>query len=122
MSKEMFVKYHTREGNFNFLNTSEVSYSCYASIYDMDGDRLISCNFSPEYEVNGTDIDEVTAEIQESIERYWSTSDDRNEFIAFANENHDKIVSGTRKRRLAEIETELLALNEEKDKLLEANQ
>ena len=115
--KDMFVKYSTQEGHFNWSNTSEVSFSCHAAIYDMNGDKVIYCNFTPEYELNGTDIDEVVVEIQDSISRYWSTSDDRKDFIAFAEKNYDNIITGTRKRRLAEIKTELDALNEEKEKL-----
>jgi len=115
--KEMFVKYFTREGRFNWCNTSEVSYSCNVKICDMNANILVNCNFTPERELNGTDIDEIIAEIQESISRYWTTSDDRKDFVTFAEKNHDNIIAGTRKRRIAEIKTELDALNEEKERL-----
>lgn len=115
--KTMFIKYYTREGHFNFCNLSELSFSCHLDVCDENADKIKSCNFTPEYELNGTDIDEVIAEITESLTRYWSTSDDRKEMIAFLEKNRTKIIKGNTKRRLAEIETELSALNEEKERL-----
>lgn len=113
----MFLKYYTREGHFNWSKPSEVSYSCNVAVYDDDANRIKYCNFTPEYELEGTDVHEAMAEIEESMSRYWSTSDDRKEMIAFLKENKLAIETGNVKRRLAVIDTELAALTEEKERL-----
>lgn len=113
----MFLRYSTREGNFNFARPSEVSYSCHVYVCDDDANKIKTCNFEPTVELNGNDVDEIDYEIEESINRYWSTSDDRKEMLEFIRENKAEIEAGNKKRRLAEIETEIAALEEEKSRL-----
>lgn len=113
----MFIKYYTREGNFNFCKPSELSYSCHLDVCDENANRIKSCNFTPERELNGTDIDEIFIEITDSLDRYYSTSNDRKEMIEFLEKNRSKIIKGNKKRRLAEIETEMSSLQEEKHRL-----
>ena len=113
----MFLKYSTREGNFNFARPSEVSYSCHIAVCDDDANKIKTCNFDPTFELNGTDVDEIDYELEESMERYWSTSDDRKEMLEFLRANKAELEAGNIRRRLAEIETEMSALQEEKERL-----
>lgn len=113
----MFLKYSTREGNFNFARPSEVSYSCHIAVCDDDANKIKTCNFEPTFELNGSDVDEIDYELEESIGRYWSTSDDRKEMLAFLRANKSEIEAGNIRRRLAEIETEMSALQKEKERL-----
>ncbi len=117
----MFLKYSTREGNFNFARPSEVSYSCHIAVCDDEANKIKTCNFEPTFELNGSGVDEIYCELEESINRYWSTSDDREEMLKFLRANKDEIEAGNSRRRLAEIETEMDALKEERDRI-EANQ
>ena len=116
----MFLKYSTREGHFNLMQPSETSYSCHAAVYDENADRIISTNFDPGFELNGNDVDELAYELQESLNRTWSTDKSRKEMLDYLNKHQKEIENGNRKRRLAEIETELAALNEEKENLQNA--
>ena len=113
----MFLKYTTREGNFNFARPSEVSYSCHIAVCDDDANKIKTCNFEPTFELNGTDVDEIDYELEESMGRYWSTSDDRKEMLEFLRVNKAELEAGNIRRRLAEIETEISALEEEKTRL-----
>lgn len=113
----MFIKYYTREGHFNYSDTNQVSFRCHLDICDEDANVIKYCNFRPEYELNGSNVDEIIAEITESLDRYWTTPDDRKEIVAFLEKNRSRIIEGNTKRRLAEIETELAALEEEKERL-----
>ena len=114
---DMFLKYTTREGNFNFARPSEVSYSCHIAVCDDDANKIKTCNFEPTFDLNGSDVDEIDYELEESIGRYWSTSDDRKEMLEFLRANKAEIEAGNIRRRLAEIETEISALEEEKTRL-----
>ena len=113
----MFLKYSTRKGHFNMLDPSEESFSCHVAVYDSKANKIKHCNFTPEYELNGTDVDEISAEIEESLARYWTTGDDRKEFVAYLAENQEEIERGNTERRLAEIKTEIDALQEEQKRL-----
>ena len=96
---------------------SEVSYSCHVAVYDDDANRIKSCNFTPTFDMNGTDVDEAIYEIEESMNRYWSTSDERKDMVNFLKEHQSEIEHGNALRRIAEINTELDALTEEKERL-----
>lgn len=113
----MFLKYSTREGNFNFVKPGEVSYSCHVVVCDDDANKLKTCNFEPTFELNGSDVYEIDYELEESMNRYWSTSDDRKEMLEFLRANKTEIEAGNIRRRLAEIKTEIDALEEEQARL-----
>lgn len=114
----MRLKYSTREGHFNWSNTSEVSFSCNVAVYDDNGDRIKVCNFTPEYELDGTDVEEIATEIESSMKRYWSTSDDRKDMVEFLREHETEIEQGNAKYSLDEIDKQLEKLNSEKQSLL----
>lgn len=116
----MFLKYSTREGNFNFARPSEVSYNCHIAVCDDDANKIKTCNFEPTFELNGSDVDEIDYELEESIGRYLSTNDDRKEMLEFLRANKAEIEAGNIRRRLAEIETEMSALQEEKERLTQS--
>lgn len=109
----MFLKYTTREGNYNLFKPSEKSFNCHVTVYDNRANVLKSCNFTPEYELNGTSVEEIESEITESLDRYWSTSDDRKDMLKYLARNRSTIEKGNIKRRISEIKTEIDALTEE---------
>ena len=114
----MRLKYSTREGHFNWSNTSEVSLSCNVAVYDDSGERIKVCNFTPEYEMDGTDVEDIVTEIEASMKRYWSTSNDRKDMIEFLQEHETEIDRGNAQYRLEEIDKQLEKLNSEKKSLL----
>lgn len=89
----MRLKYSTRLGKF-FLGSDEETYSCHIAVYDDKGDRLISTNIRPEYELDGTDPEEIMDEIQTAIKRTWTTGDDRKECWKFILDHQKEIERG----------------------------
>jgi hypothetical protein len=89
----MRLQYITRKGRFNLLGNEE-SYSCHIAVYGDDGKKVKSTNITTEYEFDGNDPEEIMDEIQESIKRYWSTSDDRKEVWQFILDHQQEIELG----------------------------
>lgn len=89
----MRLKYTTRLGAF-FLGSAEETYSCHIAVYDDESKKLISTNIRPEYELEGSDVEEIIQEIEEAIKRTWTTGDTRREMIDYLKEHQAEIELG----------------------------
>lgn len=110
MESYIRLSYSTRQGKFDLLSDDE-SYSCHIAILDENGNKLLSTNISPEYEMDGNDIEEAICELEEAIRRTWTTSDTRPEVLQFLKDNQEALEYGNDVYELAEVlkETERLA-------------
>lgn len=97
---DLNLRYYTRKGRFDLMS-NEDSFSCHIAVYE-NGVRLAHCNITPEYEVDGDDIEEAISEINDYIRRTWYSSDmwEIRRLRNFLERYQDKIEYGNAKKEL----------------------
>jgi hypothetical protein len=107
------LNYYTRSGKFNLMSDEE-SFSCHLQVNDQDNNRVISCNTSPKYELDGTDVDEAIEEVQRDIDSHWisTATDDKKLFIAFLKRNKGAIRYGTDIKELEKLTKQIASMSE----------
>lgn len=113
------LRYYTRSGRFNLMSNEE-SLSCHLEITDDLGNRVISTNISPEYEYEGTDVEEAIYAVEEDIKSYCfdGARTNKETFINFLKTHQEAIERGNDLKELKDIDKQLEKLKSRRNVLL----
>lgn len=109
----MHLIYRTEEVDRSPDKPNEAGIVCHVRVYDArEKIALKSCSMPVDHRIEGNDINEISRELVASLNSYTSTDNDREEMLAFIEENRFKIEIGALRLQRSELLDEMFTNGE----------